>query len=247
MAKRTKTVSTEARETGLAARPAPNEFAGMPVDARAAAAVERIREHWVGATNNILGIGRVIVNACYDGDDAAALGDDSERNELLRQVTRSLGTLEGGPDKGVLSVARRIVAFMGVSRSHFFKVLPYSHKRTLVQLADQKQISDGAKRAVEFGWTVEQTQRFVDETRKSEGKPTQRRGAKLGTARRAVKQLKDAGDEKSIERIGSEYVKLDPRAREAIRAEAEDASNALARLRRRLAELERGLQKNGPG
>jgi len=231
--------SKPAAKTAPAAPARTNEFSGLTTDARVELAAERIRSHWRAATHEVLGIGRVLVNACYDGDDKAALHDTSDRNDLLVRVTRALGTIEGGPDKGVLSVARRVVAFAAITRSNFFQLLPYTHKRALVPLTDAKLVAEGAKRAAEFGWTVAQVENWVRGKQREAGKPIQRRGARLGGTRRAVTQLRGASDDKSLERIGSEYLTLDDDDRAALRAEVDEAAASLAKLRRKLAELEK--------
>jgi hypothetical protein len=211
-----------------------HEFSGLTEDARVELAVTRIRADWAVASGSMVRIGQTLVDACHDGDEKAALTEADRPNSTFTRIARSLGTLEGGPSAKVLSGARRVAAATQVVRGHFWAVLPFSHKEVLVRLAEARQITEGAKLAVEFGWTVAQTESWVDERRAAAGKPKTRRGVRLGSARASLERLAAMSDAESLDRVVREFERLDGPSQAEVQAELERAGAVLARLRRRL-------------
>lgn len=224
-----------------------NEFDGLTTDARADLAVGRIRGQWGHATQAILSIGQTLVDACHDGDEQAALADVDDKNEVFVRISRSLGTLEGGPGSDVLSVARRIAAVSDASRSSYWKVLPYSHKAAMVVLTDVDRIEVGAEAAVKFSWTVLQVKRWVDQERAAAGIVKKKRGIRLVTAVGSAAKLVEAGKPTSLDRLGEEFSRLDAKRRAELRAELEEAAASLTAIRRRLAEVDRSRPPKGKG
>ena len=237
--KKTQTGSAVVPARGAAAVQRTNEFAGMSEDARVELALVRIRSEWVNAAGAFLKMGHTTVDACHDGDEHAALADDADGNRVFGRIARSLGTLAGGPDRRTISLARRVAAASRLVPGHFWDVVPYSHKEILVVLKEPARIAAGAKRAVDFGWTLDQTRKFVDEERAQAGSPKKKRGARLGTARTALGRLALAGEPESLERIATEFERLDEAGRERVRAELDEARAALQRLYARLRKRDR--------
>jgi hypothetical protein len=224
-----------------ASPPAPertNEFAGLSDDARHDLAVTRIRSLWVGAVGAVVGMGQTLVDACHDGNDDAALADEEGRNPLLRRIVTSLGTVEGGPSDTTLKNARRIVATNATYRSHFWKVLPFSHKVALRPLHDTDKVAEGAQHAIELGWTQKQLERWVEVERKRAGVPKRKRGVRLGGTRAALTRVVSSVDPESLDRLGADYGALGRVERKRVRDELERAATALAKLRRKLASID---------
>ena len=211
-----------------------NEFAALSPDARVELATTRIRAQWGTAAGVFLAIGQVLVDACHDGDEPAALAPEAETNALFLRIARSLGTLKGGPSEKTLNLARRVAAASRVVRGHFWDVVPYCHKEQLVRLSRPETIAAGAKSAVELGWTIKQTEKWVDAERAREGRPKAARGVRLVSARGACTRLADAVDAPSLARIAADFERLDEKERRKVKDELEKAVAALQRLRHRL-------------
>jgi hypothetical protein len=238
----TKQRETKTKSAGLTLREPPaeervNEFDGLSDDAKVELAIARIRQEWSDAAESFLLMGGVVVDACHASSAADALADGADENPLYRRIVTSLGTLRGGPSAKSLSLARRVAAASSVVQGHFWTVVPYSHKALLVELKDAEKMLEGAKRTVEFGWTLAQTQAWVDVERATAGRPKRMRGLRLSGARTACGRLASASEGESLERLADDYGKLPPRDRQKVRAELEKAAAALQRLRRKLDAL----------
>jgi len=211
-----------------------NEFADLTPDARHELALRRIREDWDTATRRMTNIGRTLVDACYDGDESEALGEKADRNALFVRIARSAGTLAGGPSQKALSGARRVAAVSDSMNAHYWTVVPYSHKVLLVRLDDTEKMAEGAQKIVKFGWTLKQTEKWIDAERAAGGDEVVRRGRRLGSTRTAFVHLDEAVQPESLERVAADYAKLDAAGRAEVDDELGSAAQALERLRHRL-------------
>lgn len=219
--------------------PHENEFDGLTEDARHNLAVRQIRERWTSATTAVVGIGEIVVNACYDGEASKALADDAGQNPRFVRLVRTLGTIEGGPSEKTLSLARRVAAASREVDGRFWKVLPYSHRERLVLLPSTEGMNDGAKRAVEFGWTVRQVEQWVRGKLAELGKRRVKRGRTLAASVRDFDHVRELGTAKSLERLVKSFEKLTPARRREVAEKLEHAAAALAVVRKRLARAEK--------
>lgn len=236
-----KTRKTERRSLVKAAESDPaeartNEFDGLTEEARHDLAVTKIRASFAVGAQAFLAMGRVVVDACYDGDEQAALDSSAADNERFVRLVRTLGTIEGGPNEKTLSNARRVAAARKIVRSAFYRVLPVSHQEELVVLDDPAKIGEGAKRAVEFSWTVLQLRAWARGQRVTPqgDSKVKARGVRLQSTSKAFDHLARASEPASLERLATEFEKLPPKEREKLRARLDAASAALSALRRRL-------------